>query len=86
MLANKKYCGFSFAYNTYSTSYPKPKRITNKGEHIKAEMAEHHEPIIPTELFDKVQEIRVSRSNVEIDENGNSKRKGSRYSSKTISK
>ena len=49
-------------------------------------MAEHHEPIIPTELFDKVQEIRVSRSNVEIDENGNSKRKGSRYSSKTISK
>lgn len=82
ILTNKKYCGYSFAYNTYSSSYPKPKRITNKGEHMKAEMAEHHEPIIPEELFNKVQEIRASRSNVEIDENGNVKRKGTRYSYK----
>ncbi len=83
ILTNKKYCGYSEVWRTYKTGDVSPKRVTNKGEHERAEMEGHHEAIIiPLELFEMVQAERASRSNIEIDENGCPKRKSTKYSTK----
>lgn len=82
MLKNKKYCGFSVAYKTYSEGEPKSKRKINKGEHAIVEIANHHEPIIPLELYEKVQQEIIARSNIEIGEDGTKKRKSTKYSAK----
>ena len=58
----------------------KPKRKTNKGEHAKYEMADHHIPIIPLELFERVQQIRADRTNIEVDADGNRRQKKTKYS------
>ena len=80
ILTNKKYCGFSVVYKTYLTGEPKTKRKTNKGEHMMVEMANHHEAIIPLELFERVQAEKASRSNIEIDDNGTPRRRSTKYS------
>ncbi len=43
----------------------------------------HEAIIIPLELFEMVQTERASRSNIEIDENGCTKRKSTKYSTKS---
>ena len=80
ILKNKKYCGFSIVYQTFMDGYPTPKRITNIGYHPKYEIAEHHIPIIPLELFERVQQVRADRTNVEVDADGNRRRKKTKYS------
>ena len=65
ILLNKKYCGYSVV------------KVENKSY----EQDNHHEPIIPLELFEKVQAEKVKRTNVEIDENGKLHRKSTKYSS-----
>ena len=40
----------------------------------------NNEPIIPEEMFNKVQEERTRRSNVEIGEDGIKRRKATKYS------
>jgi hypothetical protein len=42
----------------------------------------HHPPIIDRETFDLVQEMKKSRSNIELDEHGNKVRKSTHYSMK----
>lgn len=66
ILSNKKYCGFSVV----------------KIKDINYECKNHHEPIIPLEIFEKVQSAKFERSNVEIGEDGKRHRKNTKYSSK----
>ena len=80
ILTNKKYCGYAVAYKTYFQGEPKPKRKINKGEHIMAEIENHHKAIVPLELFEKVQKEKVLRSNVEIGDDGIARRKTTKYS------
>ena len=65
ILLNKKYCGYSVV------------KVENKSY----EQDNHHKPIIPLELFEKVQAEKVERTNVEIGEDGKLYRKSAKYSS-----
>ncbi len=65
ILLNKKYCGYSVV----------------KAENKSYEQDNHHEPIIPLELFEKVQVEKVKRTNVEMGENDKLYRKSKKYSS-----
>ena len=86
ILTNKKYCGFSMVYKTYLAGEPKTKRKTNRGEHLIVELPNHHEAIIPQELFDRVQAEKASRSNIQIGDNGKRRRKSTKYSAVKSSK
>jgi len=66
ILLNKKYCGYSVV------------KVENKSY----EQDKHHEPIIPLELFEKVQAEKAKCTNVEMGENGKLHRKSTKYSSK----
>ena len=79
ILTNEKYIGTSTVFKTYTKD---KKRYINNGEHSMYKFTEAHPSIIPTELFNKVQEERKRRSNVIEDENGNKHRKETKYSSK----
>ena len=65
ILLNKKYCGYSVV------------KVENKSY----QQDNHHEPIIPFELFEKLQAKKVKRTNVEMGENGKLHRKSTKYSS-----
>ena len=69
MLSNEKYIGIS-AVNVGG----------EEGQIYK--LNNSHPSIIPKEMFDTVQEEKIQRSNLDISENGISKRKSIKYSSK----
>jgi hypothetical protein len=81
MLTNTKYYGTAVIFKTHTPEY-KAKRKVNDGE-VNSYAAEgNNEPIIPEEMFNKVQEERTRRSNVEIGEDGKKRRKATKYSAK----
>lgn len=82
MLKNEKYAGDVIVYKTYCDEYPKKKRIVNKGQTERFMVEDHHEAIIPKETFEAVQAEIIRRSNVEEDEDGNTRRKSTHYSTK----
>lgn len=82
MLKNEKYAGDVIVYKTYCDEYPKKKRIVNKGQADRMKVENHHEAIVPKETFEAVQEEMIRRSNVEVDEDGNTRRKSTHYSTK----
>ena len=84
ILDNKKYIGVSVIYKTYHTGHPESKRVLNRGTHDRYELNGHHIPIIPADLFEKVQSTRAERSNIELDEDGKPKRKSKKYSAAKI--
>ena len=57
------------------------KRIGNKLEDIQRS-DNHHAPIIDRDTFDLVQEMKIIRTNIELDEHGNRVRKSTHYSMK----
>lgn len=81
ILTNKKYIGTSVIYKSFQSGYPQPKRINNHGEHDVYELADHHVPIIAEEIFAKAQEARIARTNMETDDEGNKRRRKTKYSS-----
>lgn len=83
MLANEKYVGNVIVGKTHRHEFPSNKRHTNKGEHKMYELVDSHTPIISKEVFDKVRQMRKTRSNVEI-EAGKVVRRNTRYSMKNI--
>ena len=54
----------------------------NDGEVDRYAAEGNNEPIIPEEMFNRVQEERRRRSNVEIGEDGVKRRKSTKYSAK----
>lgn len=83
ILYNEKYVGDVRLNKTYATDFPDTRRLINRGEKEAYYIKEHHAPIIDRETFDKVQNLRIERSNMEYNEyNMPIERKKTRYVSK----
>jgi hypothetical protein len=68
-------------FKTHTPEY-KAKWKVNDGE-VNSYAAEgNNEPIIPEEMFNRVQKERTRQSNVEVGEDGVKKRKSTKYSAK----
>lgn len=83
ILTNEKYTGDSVNGRTVGAWYPAMKRIKNKPELIQRS-DDHHPPIIGRKTFALVQEMKKSRSNIELDDSGNKVRKSTRYCMKRL--
>ena len=81
MLANTKYYGTSVIFKTHTPEYKSNRRI-NDGEVNRYAAEGNNEPIIPEEFFNRAQEERSRRSNVEVCEDGAKHRKSTKYSAK----
>ena len=81
MLTNTKYHGTSIIFKTHTPEY-KAKRKVNYGEVDRYASEGNNEAIIPEEIFNKVQEERSRRSNVEVGDDGVKHRKSTKYSAK----
>lgn len=67
MLSNEKYYGASFVMKSFTYYGEKKKRKANNGEQNMYCIEENHEGIITKEIFDKVQEEKAKRSNLNAD-------------------
>ena len=83
ILSNEKYTADSVYGKTVGSEYPAMKRVNNNPKEIQRS-TNHHPPIINKETFDRIQEIKKKRSNIEFDEHGNRVRKSTHYSMKRI--
>lgn len=83
ILVNEKYMGNVILGKTYTIGFPNNKQKINRGQYGLFLMEEAHNPIISKETFEQVQEEIKRRSNTEV-VNGETKRKGTHYSSKGI--
>lgn len=81
LLRNEKYVGDVFVGKTYKAEFPSSERRIYNGGQGKYERKNSHEPIIQRDIFDKVQQIRSDRSNLQIDV-GKVIRKTTHYSMK----
>jgi len=73
--------GDSVYAQTVAAEYPGIRRIRNSPDKI-LRSENHHAAIIDKTLFNRVQEMRALRSNVQVDEQDNRVRKSSHYSMK----
>jgi len=81
MLTNTKYYGTAIIFKTHTPEY-RAKRKVNDGT-VERYVAEgNNEAIIPKETFNKGQEERSHRSNVEVGQDGVKHRKSTKYSAK----
>ena len=81
MLTNTKYYGTAVIFKTHTPEY-KAKRKVNDGEVNRYAAEGNNEPIVPEEIYNRVQEERTRRSNIEVDEDGVKRRKSTKYSAK----
>lgn len=81
ILSNEKYAGDSVYGKTVLAEYPAMKRVKNDTDQV-PRSENHHPAIIEKAYFERVQEMRRLRTNVEIDEHGNKVRKDTHYSIK----
>jgi len=79
MLSNEKYAGNSAYGKTVIAEYPSMRQIRNDPDQV-SRSENHHPAIIDQSLFDRVQELRLQRTNMETDERGNRVRKSTHYS------
>lgn len=64
MLSNEKYMGDALLQKTYTIDFLTKKKVMNKGIVPQYYVEDNHEPIIPKELFYRVQEEKARRSNL----------------------
>ena len=83
VLSNEKYTGNVLLQKTYVTDVFNKKQKKNCGEMTKYLYEGNHVGFISEDKFQAVQAEKDKRSNIEHDETGRIKRKGSRYSSET---
>ena len=79
MLSNEKYAGNSAYGKTVIADYPSMRQVRNDPDQV-LRSENHHPAIIDKSLFDRVQELRQRRTNMETDERGNRVRKSTHYS------
>lgn len=84
LLSNEKLTGDVLGQKTYVEDYLSGKQVKNNGEKDKYILRNHHEPIISKELFDKVQEEKIRRSNITRTDYSTT-RKSTRYSNDALS-
>ena len=77
IIKNEKYIGNVLMGKTYTIDPISHKRMVNMGEEDKYYIEEHHEPIIPLDVYEKAQFILDSRGTSRI-----TGRKGSNYSTR----
>ena len=82
IIRNEKYKGDILLGKTFTVDPISKRRLDNLGEEDRYYIHNHHEPIITEEMFNRVQEERSRRSNVEIGEDGTRQRKSTKYSAK----
>lgn len=63
MLSNEKYMGDALLQKTYTVDFLTKKKVKNQGIVPQYYIEDNHEPIIPKELFYRVQEEKMRRSN-----------------------
>jgi len=81
MLTNTKYYGTAIIFKTHTPEY-RAKRKVNDGTVERYAAEGNNEAIIPEETFNKAQEERSHRSNMEIGEDGVKHRKSTKYSAR----
>lgn len=64
MLTNEKYMGDALLQKTYTVDFLTKKKVLNKGIVPQYYIENDHEPIIPKELFHRVQEEKARRSSL----------------------
>lgn len=82
MLRNEKYMGDALLQKTYTTDFMTKKRVLNKGIVPQYYVENDHEPIIPKELFYRVQEEIIRRSSMCKSVQTRKKNRKAKYSSK----
>ncbi|WP_019003332.1 recombinase family protein [Succinimonas amylolytica] len=65
ILRNEKYIGDALLQKTVTTDFPTKKRVENKGLVPQYYIENNHEPIIPRDLFLRVQEEMARRASLE---------------------
>ncbi len=81
MLSNEKYAGNSAYGKTVIAEYPSMRQVKNSPDKV-LKSENHHPAIIDKVLFNRIQEMRRIRTNVEVNEQGNKVRKNTHYSMK----
>lgn len=81
MLKNEKYMGDALLQKTYTVDFMTKKRVMNKGIVPQYYVEDDHEPIIPRELFYRVQEEMMRRSSMCKAAQTRKKNQKSKYSS-----
>ena len=67
ILHNEKYTGDMLLQKTYSQDFRTKKRVVNKGEKRRYYVQDSHEPIIPKEVFERVQaEIERRKNGIKL--------------------
>lgn len=61
ILRNEKYCGDLIQKKTYTPDYLTHAKRYNRGQEPMVVLRDHHQPIIPREVFEQAQRIRESR-------------------------
>ncbi len=79
MLSNEKHAGDSAYGKTTIAEYPSTRQVRNDPDQI-SRSENHHPAIIDKSLFNRVQELRQLRTNMETDETGKRVRKSTYYS------
>lgn len=64
MLSNEKYMGDALLQKTYTVDFLSKKKVINKGIVPQYYVEDNHEPIIPKELFYRVQEEKARRASI----------------------
>ena len=64
MLVNEKYMGEALLQKTYTVDFLTKKKVMNKGIVPQYYVEDDHEPIIPKELFHRVQEEKARRASI----------------------
>lgn len=81
MLRNEKYMGDALLQKTYTVDFMTKKKVINKGIVPQYYVEDDHEPIIPKELFYRVQEEMMRRASLCKSAETRKKNKKSKYSS-----
>lgn len=84
ILTNEKYTGNVILQKTYVKDFFEHTQALNKNQFTKYLYENNNPPIISRETFELVQKMLDERSNVEIDQDGKSARKSTRYSSNNL--
>lgn len=83
MLRNEKYMGDALLQKTYTVDFMTKKKVINKGIVPQYYVEDDHEPIIPKELFYRVQEELARRASMNKSAVTRKKKKNGKHSSKS---
>lgn len=84
ILRNEKYIGDALLQKTYTVDFLNKKRVKNKGIMPQYYVENSHEPIIPRDIFMRVQEEMLRRANLHSGQNRKKRVYSSKYALSSI--